>query len=246
VASLSAVSGEAILLHGFTQTGRSWAPVLAEVGERYRGFAPDLPGHGHMAWRRPCTPGAVAAYLRAVPVERFVLCGYSMGGRLALRAALELGAERVRRLVLVSASAGIADAGEREARLREDLALAARIEAMPLERFVDEWAAQPLFEGLPRGVADAARSDRLRNVPDGLAAALRGMGQGATEPVWERLGELEMPIRIVVGERDQKYRGLAAAMAERIPAAQVITVKGAGHAVQLERPEAVAAAIVAA
>jgi pimeloyl-ACP methyl ester carboxylesterase len=117
---------------------------------------------------------------------------------------------------------------------------------MPLERFVDEWAAQPLFAGLPRGVADAARADRLRNVPEGLAAALRGMGQGATEPMWERLGELEMPVRIVAGERDQKYRGLAAAMAERIPGAQVITVREAGHAVHLERPEAVAAAIVAA
>ena len=241
---MSAVTGEAILLHGFTQTGRSWAPVRAEVGERYRCFAPDLPGHGDMAWRRPCSPGAVAAYLRAVPAASYALCGYSMGGRLALRAALE-NPGRVSRLVLVSCGPGIADAAEREARLQADRALADRIESMPLEAFVDEWAAQPLFATVPRGMAGLAREDRLRNVPEGLAAALRGMGQGATEPMWERLGELAMPVTILAGERDERYRAVAVAMAERIPAAHVVTVRGAGHALPLEKPEVVAGALIA-
>lgn len=237
------VTGEVVLLHGFTQTGRSWAPVLAEVGERYRAFAPDRPGHGDMAWRRPATPGAFSAYLRALPTERFVLCGYSMGGRLALRGALDHPA-RVQRLVLVSCGPGIADGAERAARMEEDLALADRIEEIGLEAFVDEWSEQPLFAGMPRGIADAARMDRLRNVPEGLAAALRGLGQGATESMWERLPELTMPVTLVVGERDEKYRRLATAMAERIPHAKLVTVRHAGHAVHLEKPEAVAGAIV--
>jgi 2-succinyl-6-hydroxy-2,4-cyclohexadiene-1-carboxylate synthase len=240
---LSAVTDEAILLHGFTQTGRSWAPVLAEVGERYRCFAPDLPGHGDMAWRRPATPGAVAAYLNAVPAPRYVLCGYSMGGRLALRAALT-NPKRVERLILVSCGPGIADGAERAARLKDDLALAERIESMPLEAFVDEWGAQPLFAGLPRGVADFARADRVRNVPAGLAAALRGMGQGATDPMWDPIGELTMPVTVIVGERDAKYAAIGAVMAERIPGAQLVVVRGAGHAVHLEKPEAVAGALV--
>ncbi len=234
----------AILLHGFTQTGRSWAPVRGELGERYRCFAPDLPGHGDMAWRRPCTPGAVAAYVRALAEPSFVLCGYSMGGRLALRAALE-SPGRVQRLVLISCGPGIADEGERAGRLKADLELADRIESLPLEAFVDEWSAQPLLAGLPRGVADAARADRLRNVPAGLAAALRGMGQGATEPMWERLGELTMPVTVLAGERDGKYREIAAAMAGRLPNAHVVTVRDAGHALPWEKPEVVAGAIVA-
>ena len=238
------MTGEAILLHGFTQTGRSWASVTAEVGERYRCFAPDLPGHGDMAWRRPCTPGAVAAYLRAVPTERYLLCGYSMGGRLALRAALE-NPDRVSRLILVSCGPGIADAAERAARTKEDLALADRIESIPLAQFVDEWGGQPIFAGVPRGVAGMAREDRLRNVPQGLAAALRGMGQGATEPMWDRLPELTLPVTLLAGERDEKYRAVAMAMAERLPDAHVVTVRGAGHALPLEKPEVVAGALVA-
>jgi 2-succinyl-6-hydroxy-2,4-cyclohexadiene-1-carboxylate synthase len=235
----------AVLLHGFTQTGRSWAPVLAEVGERYRCFAPDLPGHGDMAWRRPATPGAFVAYLRALPEARFVLCGYSMGGRLALRFALDH-PERVERLVLVSAGPGIADAALRAERLAADLALADRIEGMELEAFVDEWAAQPLLAGLPRGVADLARADRLRNLPEGLAAALRGLGQGACEPMWDRLPALTVPTRLVFGERDEKYRAIAEAMAAQIPAAQLICVAGAGHGLPWENPEAVAGALLAA
>jgi 2-succinyl-6-hydroxy-2,4-cyclohexadiene-1-carboxylate synthase len=167
-----------------------------------------------------------------------------MGGRLALRAALE-NPGRVARLVLVSCSPGIADASERSARLAEDRALADRIESLPLEQFVDEWAAQPLFGTVPRGIAGLAREDRLRNVPECLAAALRGMGQGAAEPMWERLGELTMPVTILAGERDEKYRAIAAAMAERLPAAHVVTVRGAGHALPLEKPEVVAGALIA-
>jgi 2-succinyl-6-hydroxy-2,4-cyclohexadiene-1-carboxylate synthase len=234
--------GELVLLHGFTQTGRSWAPVLAELGERYRPFAPDLPGHGSFAARRPADPPACVAYLRALKEQRFTLCGYSMGGRVALQAALDL-PDRVERLVLVSTGPGIADPKEREARRTADEELARRIESMPLEQFVDEWSGQPLLDRLPRGIADFAREDRLRNDPGGLATALRGLGQGAFEPVRDRLGELEMPVTVVAGEHDEKYVAIARRMVETIPDAQLILVPEAGHPLPLERPDAVAEAI---
>jgi 2-succinyl-6-hydroxy-2,4-cyclohexadiene-1-carboxylate synthase len=233
------VRAELVLLHGFTQTGRSWAPVEEALAERYRCFTPDLPGHGDAAERRPASFGAVTAYLSALKPERFALCGYSMGGRLALHAALHLPA-RVERLVLVGATPGLEDATEREARRAADFALADRIVADGLEAFVEAWGRQPLFAAQPRGVADAARADRLRNTAAGLATALRGMSTGVMEPLWGRLGELTVPVALVVGERDEKFRAIADRMAAAIPSAEVVVVEGAGHAVQLERPDAVA------
>jgi len=226
-----------VLLHGFTQTGRSWQPIGHALAGRYRSASPDLPGHGDFAERRPASFIACDAYLRALTDAPFTLVGYSMGGRVALHAALSLG-DRVRRLVLVGASPGLADAGARAARAAEDAALADRIEAIGVDAFVREWGAQPLFAGIPRGVADLIDADRRRNTASGLAAALRGLGTGGMPPLWERLGELAMPVELVVGERDEKFRGLAAQMAERIADVRVHVVPGAGHAAHLEAPDA--------
>ena len=230
---------ELVLLHGFTQTGRSWAPVAAALGERYKCFAPDLPGHGDASDRRPATFGAVTAYLAALKPDRFVLAGYSMGGRLALHAALHLPA-RVERLVLIGASPGLADPQEREARRIADDELARSIEDGGLESFVDEWGGLPLFASQPPAVAAAARADRLRNSAPGLAAALRGMGTGVMEPLWDRLAELPMPVTLIAGEHDEKFRRIAERMAERIPHPSLVVIGGAGHAAHLERPGFVA------
>jgi 2-succinyl-6-hydroxy-2,4-cyclohexadiene-1-carboxylate synthase len=234
-----------ILLHGFTQTGRSWQPVRQALAARYRAVAPDLPGHGDFTARRPASFAACDAYLRALAADPITLAGYSMGGRIALHAALAL-AGRVERLVLIGASPGLAGAAERSARATADAALADRIETIGLAEFVREWSAQPLFAGMPRGIAELALADRMRNTAAGLAAALRGLGTGAMPPLWDRLVELELPVELVVGERDQKFRAIAVQMQATLPDARLHVVPGAGHAVQLEAPEAVAALLAAA
>jgi pimeloyl-ACP methyl ester carboxylesterase len=63
------------------------------------------------------------------------------------------------------------------------------------------------------------------------------------EPLWDRLPELDLPVTLIVGERDAKFRAIAESMRERLPRAELTVVPGAGHAAQLERPELVAAAI---
>jgi 2-succinyl-6-hydroxy-2,4-cyclohexadiene-1-carboxylate synthase len=233
-----AMAAELVLLHGFTQTGRSWQPVLHALAARYRAVAPDLPGHGAFAERRPASFAACDAYVRALARDRITLAGYSMGGRVALHAALSL-ADRVERLVLIGASPGLPDPAERAARAAADAALADRIEANGLEEFVREWGAQPLFAGMPRGIADVAEADRMRNTAAGLAAALRGLGTGVMPSLWERLPELTMPVELVVGERDEKFRAIAERMEAALPHARLHVAPGTGHAVQLEAPGAV-------
>ena len=228
------MAADLLLLHGFTQTGASWDGVRRALAGRYRAFAPDL---GAGPWE------AELDRLEALAPAAFVLAGYSMGGRLALTLALRH-PERVARLVLVSASPGLADDEERAARRAADDALAHRIEAIGVEAFAREWAAQPLFAGQPDAVAALAHADRLRRSAAEHAAQLRGLGTGVMPAQWDRLGELTMPVTLVVGARDAKFLAIAERMAERLPDAEVVVVAGAGHAVALEDPSAVAEAIV--
>lgn len=231
-----------VLLHGFTQTGAAWRPVAAEVAERYRLHAPDLRGHGGASEVRPVDFPAVIEDVLALAEGPFTLAGYSMGGRIALMTALAH-PRRVERLVLVSASPGIADDAERAARRRSDEDLAGTIERVPLEDFAETWSLQPLFDDQPPEVRLAAHEDRLRNTSDGLAAALRGLGTGVMPSLWERLPDLSMPVDLVVGEHDARFVAVNERMAAAIPGAELHVIAGAGHAVQLERPDDVAAVI---
>jgi 2-succinyl-6-hydroxy-2,4-cyclohexadiene-1-carboxylate synthase len=229
-----------VLLHGFTHTGTSWDPVVAALGERYRALAPDIRGHGSASDRTPVTLEAVLDDLAEVAPPRFTLVGYSMGGRIALHAALSC-ANRIDRLVLIGASPGIADPGERDARREADERLAAEIENSSIEQFASRWARTPVLAGQPQEVAAAVHAERLRNSPAGLARALRGLGTGALPSLWERLREVTSPVTLVAGERDQKFRAIGTEMASGLPDAVVVVVRGAGHAVHLEAPARVAA-----
>jgi 2-succinyl-6-hydroxy-2,4-cyclohexadiene-1-carboxylate synthase len=228
-----------VFLHGFTNTGASWDPVIAALGERYRALTPDIRGHGSAAEARPVSLEAVIEDVSATAPPEFELVGYSMGGRIALHVALAL-QDRVTRLVLISASPGLATPSERDTRRRVDEQLADGIEEMEIEQFADRWARTPVLADQPPHVAAAARADRLRNSPGALAQALRGLGTGALPPLWDRLDELQMPVMLIVGGRDERFQAIAMRMGPAIPHAEVAIVAGAGHAVHLEKPEEVA------
>lgn len=234
-----------LLLHGFTQTGRGWDEVARHLdGERYRPLAPDLRGHGAAGPRRPADMEACAQDVAGLAGGAFGLAGYSMGGRLALHVALAE-PERVTRLVLVSTTAGIEDPDERAARRAGDERLAAWMDTdgRTMSEVADRWGEQPLFAHQSAEVAAAARADRLTNEPAHLAASLRGMGTGAMTPLWDRLGELTMPVTVVAGERDPKFVALAERLVRELPHAALVVVPGAGHALPLEAPAALARVI---
>lgn len=232
-----------VMLHGFSGTHRTWDQVIELLDpQRYRPLALDLPGHGEQAdhsWPigfEDC----VRAVLDAAP-ERFALCGYSLGGRIALQVALAA-PERVSRLVVIAANPGIEDRAERAERLAADERLAQRLESEPFEAFIESWRTQPLFAEDPPRVGELARADQRRNEPLALAAVMRGLSVGGMTPLWGRLGELEMAMTFVAGTRDHKFRTIGERVASECAVCTLAVVEG-GHGLPLENPRAVAASI---
>jgi 2-succinyl-6-hydroxy-2,4-cyclohexadiene-1-carboxylate synthase len=236
-----------VLLHGFTGSAAQWGEALDRLANGHDVCAIDLIGHGLSD-----APRAAARYgfeacitdltrtLDALGLRRAHLLGYSMGGRLALGFTVRH-RDRVDHLVLESASPGIADEQERDARRLHDEMLADQIERDGVGRFVEGWMAQPLFASqrdLPPERLGAARRLRERNRPHGLANSLRGMSAGMQPAFWDALADLHVPTLLVVGERDAKFRRIADSMAARLPRARTIQIDGAGHATHFERPAA--------
>jgi 2-succinyl-6-hydroxy-2,4-cyclohexadiene-1-carboxylate synthase len=221
-----------VLVHGFTQTRRSWAPLLPDFAVDHTVVTVDAPGHGDSAdihadlWQAADLLGEVggeATYL-----------GYSMGGRIALHLALSR-PDLVQRLVLVGVHAGLDDEVAREARCDADEELARSIERDGVAPFLDRWLAQSLFDDLTEEAA--GREDRLCNTAAGLASSLRLAGTGRQESLWSQLGRLTVPVLVLAGERDVKFRAVGLRLAEAIgPHASFASVDGTGHSCHLEAP----------
>jgi 2-succinyl-6-hydroxy-2,4-cyclohexadiene-1-carboxylate synthase len=224
-----------VFVPGFMQRGEAWAPVAGRVAERYPTACLDFATH---------TLEGRLEELRAAAPPGSVVAGYSMGGRLAIQLAVRE-PERFAALVTVGASAGIDDEDERARRLAADSDLVAWIETATIQQVVERWESQPVFEGQPPDVVDAQRPGRLSHRPEELAELLRSAGQGAIEPVWDRLPALSMPLLALAGERDTRYAQAARRLAESAPRGQARLIPAAGHAAHLERPAEVAEAIAA-
>jgi 2-succinyl-6-hydroxy-2,4-cyclohexadiene-1-carboxylate synthase len=216
-----------IFVPGFTQTARSWAPVLDRLAPGTEFVALDVPSALGFA-------ETAAALGEAGGPGDYV--GYSMGGRLCLRLAIER-PDLVRRLVLMSATPGIDDPAERAARRDADERLASSVERDGADAFLQRWITQPMFASLPVAAAGLAERRRGHSVAT-LTHALRRLGQGAQEPLWDRLVELELPVTVVAGSLDHKYVAIARRMAHAIgPRARLTVIDDAGHAAHLERPD---------
>ncbi len=243
-----------LLLHGFTGSTATWAPLLAAFAPHRRTIAVDLTGHGASdcpadpeRYRlEPCLADLLAV-LDALDVARADVLGYSMGGRIALHLAAAAPG-RVRALVLESASPGLSEPDERRERVRADEALAESIERDGVEAFAERWERLPLFASqvaLPAEVRAAQRAQRLRNSALGLANSLRGMGAGRQESLWGGLPAMATPSLLIVGALDAKFCAIARRMAAAMPTARLAVVPGAGHAVHLEQPQVYAERVLA-
>ncbi len=209
---------------------------------------PDLAGHGpgpHSTDVADYSVDAMAAAVESLVAESFHLAGYSMGGRVALTLACR-NPSRVRSLSLIGASAGLATEVERAERAAADDALADRILADGLEDFVDGWMANPLFASQARlgeAYLTASRTQRLTNDPLGLALSLRGGGTGRMRTLHEEIHNCTMPVALIVGDEDTKFREIASQLQVSMPRAAVRVIPESGHATHVEQPAATVAAI---
>jgi 2-succinyl-6-hydroxy-2,4-cyclohexadiene-1-carboxylate synthase len=229
-----------LALHGFTLGGAMFRELNQLVDAPI--VAPDLPGHGGRDATNTSWDEAVDAVVdSARTFQPATVLGYSMGGRLALGAALRQ-PDLIPRLVLVSTSLGIEDDEQRLERHRSDENHAAAIErAGSAEEFVLSFGNMPFLQA-PRSSIDL-QGIRLANRSDGIAGALRGMGQGSQPYFGNQLSSLEMPIMWVAGSRDEKYTAIAQRAAAACPNGSVV-IADSGHNVIAENPAAVAAAVM--
>lgn len=240
-------AGRLLLLHGFAGHPEAWGEVVGRLVAPGLVAAPYLPGHG----REPVPPAwtgfeeAVRGLADAVGAlgqgGAWRLAGYSLGARLALGlllAAPDLWSDAV----LVGVNPGLEEAGEREARRREDAARARLLREQGLEAFVDVWERLPLFasqHALPRRVLAAQRRWRLAHDPARLAWALEALGPGAMPDYWPRLASIGHRVQLVAGELDRRFRDIAARAVALLPRGSLAVVPGVGHNVVLEAPGAV-------
>ena len=222
-----------VLLHGFTQTSRSWDRYIDLLQPEQSIIRFDAPGHANSTSVSADLP--TTATMVAEQGAKADYIGYSMGARLALHI-VSLHPESVRRLVLISGSPGLRSPSERSARVQSDEKLALEILEIGVEKFVAKWLSAPMFAGLISTSADI--QDRLRNTAEGLASSLRTSGTGSQQSLWDRLSELSMPVLLIAGENDQKFQQINSEMKNLISSqTELVIIQNAGHAVHLEQPK---------
>ncbi|MDN4607800.1 2-succinyl-6-hydroxy-2,4-cyclohexadiene-1-carboxylate synthase [Sporosarcina highlanderae] len=234
-----------IFLHGFTGSTATWREVRDQLKGSYRTIAIDMTGHGKTTI--PENPERYAmeeqiedlnTVIERLSIHSFYLVGYSMGGRIALAYTIHY-PERVRSLILESASPGLKEETEREKRKHADALLAKKIIENGITSFVDKWESIPLFDSqksLPEKKRDSLRTERLQQSEKGLANSLLGIGTGSQQSYWDDLGTIKKPVYLITGELDTKFVGIAREMKKLVPICRHFSVSAVGHAIHVENP----------
>lgn len=220
-----------IFLHGSGDSGAVWSPLLALLPD-VDALAFDLPGHG----ARVAEPGpermSVRDYaedvyqtLMARGVDGGVVIGHSLGGAIALRLAVDHPGF-VRRIVLVGSGARLRVAPQflEEARAAGPAGLLV----------VTEMSFAPDH-------AERARAFYAARSPTAPGMLYRDLAACDEFDMMGELANITQPALLIVGEADRmtpvKY---AEFLRQRLPQSELAVIPGAGHYVQIERPEAVA------
>lgn len=232
-----------IFLHGFMGSGYDWRKIIDLLSPSYYCIAPDLPGHGNTIvhgsdrdYEMVSITNIIPSFLRSLDIERVSICGYSMGGRLALFLAVTL-PNLWEKLILESVSPGLRSERERQERLRHDEKLAKRILKENLEDFLGDWYQQPFFKSIKNHPDfNKLLQRRSENNPLQLAVSLRRMSLGRQPSLWQASQKIEIPVLLIAGEFDNKFRNILSELSKVCPTSDLEILKKAGHNSHFEQP----------
>lgn len=236
-------------LHGFTGSPRSFDAVAARATLDSEPLAPWLLGHGR-DWQRREVGSFEGEVLRLASIAADqprprLLCGYSLGARVAL-GLLAAHPSHFDAAVLIGVHPGLTDDHARAARRGDDARLVRMLRNEGLDAFVRHWESLPLFASqreLPRETLDRQREIRLDHDAEGLARSLEVLGLAEMPDLRPSIGTLGLPVTLVAGSEDAKFERLAQTVAEKHPHVNVEMIDGVGHNVVLEAPHAIAAVL---
>ena len=227
--------GPALLLtHGYSSTSAMWQGQIAAFARHHKLILWDMRGHGQSdypqdpaAYSEALTIGDMAGLLDEVGADRAIVGGLSLGGYMSL-AFYRAHPERVRALLIIDTGPGFKKDEAREAWNRRALDTAARLEREGLDALKS---------------ASRERSTVKHRDATGLALAARGMLTQRDARVIELLPQIKVPSLVVVGADDTPFLAASDYMAAKIPAATKAVIPNAGHAVNIDQPEAFIAAV---
>ncbi|KAG8366507.1 hypothetical protein BUALT_Bualt17G0087200 [Buddleja alternifolia] len=253
-----------VFLHGFLGTGGDWIPIMKAISSSTRCIAIDLPGHGGSKLQYMCdnvserpnltidvVVDILSKVLNNLTPKKVILVGYSMGARISLYTALKC-SNKVERAVIISGSPGLIDTNARTTRRAKDDFRASTLISNGLEFFIETWYAEELWTSLRSHpqfkniVTNRLQHDDLHT----LGKVLSDLSIGRQPELWEDLKHCKVPLQLIVGEKDGKFKKIAREMYSKIEHENdntdfppVIEIPNAGHAVHIENPLAVITAI---
>jgi 2-succinyl-6-hydroxy-2,4-cyclohexadiene-1-carboxylate synthase len=236
-----------VCLHGFLGTGADWLPFTEEI-LRFRSdvqiLLPDLPGHGESVSIPPENfVERLAATLDSAAITCAALAGYSLGGRLALSAALGQ-PDRFPAFIGISTTAGIESPEERKSRREADAQLAMRLREDFFESFLRDWWNLPIFDSPKKKNSAEFLASRGTQNPAALAEVLEKWSPGVLPSLWNELPAYPGDALLLAGEADSKYSLLARRMDESFRSAKTQNLPCCGHRLLDEAPLELACAVV--
>jgi 3-oxoadipate enol-lactonase len=227
-----------VLIHGFTLDSRMWNGQTRALSMRHQVLQYDLRGFGRSALpegENYTAAGDLKALLEYLGLEAAAILGLSLGGGVAVDFALTY-PDRTRALVLADAVVG---GWEWSSGWNERVgAVWAAGRELGIEAAKKRWLALPLFEPAQEQPNVARRLRRMVSEYSGWHWIHEDTQQYLNPPAIQRLGSIAAPTLIILGERDEPdFHAITAAFQQSIPHAELVTIPGVGHMVNMEAVE---------